>query len=633
MGWADGSWPNRPGDHDGGHQKIVEMLAEGRVVELRRRINTTDREEDLFAAIAVVDASARLLEAGLADIQRLQRRAAREAPEDDLYRWWLDVILAERVFVTCDVEAIAHAMRTLTEIPTGAFLPVEVLFVRARLRRLASMSYLLDPSPESFAGHRDLRDGAVADFLRCGFNDEAAMTRGLSAGLLALITSNNIRENLHCIAEARAALGTTKGSIWGPALDFLSAAVSLLAGDIAGAIAGLDRLTDPSNTADYYDAWVRLCRAIIQFLATQGDAATLAQVDTAIDGLRDTHARLAQAFQMHLAAGLADLGRPEATLYAIAALDMPPLSKVDAIERQVLQIRIDALAGTVPSAPDLKALLLSLDHLGHVRQAGALALRVSHDCARLGSMSDADALHTWGLERLPGPQDRTLWEHGWARPLAEADIGAAPRLPEMAEMSAASVVTAVSSDQPSSPSPPVVVHVLAPVLTVEVGFEKVAVRETVAKLLLLLVAKHPSPVHIEVAGEMLWPGAPLETVRRRLNTTMHCLRRTLGANADAVRRSGDTIKLGSAPLEVDLFRYRADLRDPRRRPSAVAGIAGVLCHVQFPYDRTLLDARNCLIGEWMDHASTMLESGHLRLADLDAPLSAMGLQRQDLGLA
>ena len=175
----------------------------------------------------------------------------------------------------------------------------------------------------------------------------------------------------------------------------------------------------------------------------------------------------------------------------------------------------------------------------------------------------------------------------------------------------------------------VTVRALRPVLEVERDGHPVAVRATVAKLLLVLVTAHPRPLHAEEVADVLWPGEPLEAVRGRLDSLVHRLRRALGDDAAAfVSRADGRLALApdAAPVEVDPFRLRSALATRGGTdPALLAQVDGNLCEAQFPYDEALVDARHRLAGEWLAAARRAGASG-ARLDTLRPAARALGVE-------
>jgi DNA-binding SARP family transcriptional activator len=129
---------------------------------------------------------------------------------------------------------------------------------------------------------------------------------------------------------------------------------------------------------------------------------------------------------------------------------------------------------------------------------------------------------------------------------------------------------------------------MAPVLEVARAGTAIALRSMPAKLLLALLVAHPEPLHVEHAVDLLWPDAPPEVGRPRLNTVVHRLRTALRLDAGTLRRVGDVLLLDPAGWDVDLFRFRAAPGE------VIEQVSGNLCHVQFPYDELLVAQRHVL---------------------------------------
>jgi len=568
---------------------LLRALAAGHLDEAVALAAELSGDDPLLADVAAADAAARAGRIRLPELQELQRRA-RSQPDRPLLRWWTVAILGERAFLDADLGAIPLAVAALDEMPDDRFAEFPVLYVRGRLRRIASAVYLLAPSPEHIAAHRAMRDEAVADFLRCGFRAEVAITRGLSAALQAIATWEHVLENLDLIRDARALLGDDDQSVWVPLLDFLRALVAFSAGDLADAEIALDELDRYRERHAIFTCYIRFGRALCRLGSERVDLdAAVVEMAAAIADLRRVHPHLLPLTQMQAANVLADLGAREAARQiGLAALDWPPTNAVIALVGEVLRIRLDVLDGHVRPVDDGLSRLRRLEALGHRRQAGTIALRMSHDHVRVGAGPEAEELRAWGLERIPPVSRRSHWERRWARPLDGSE-------PDPAAVDPA-------GNRPVDP--PVAhryrVHVLAPVLEVEIDGSPVRLRTMAAKLLLALLVAAPSPLHVEQAADVLWPDAPFgHPGRSRLNTVVHRLRTALGLAPHGLRRVGDVLVLDVEGWDVDLFRFRRDLTDDdvERQQLALHLLRGNLCDVQFPYDDHFGEHRRAVAAE------------------------------------
>ncbi len=551
----------------------------------------------LVADVVAADAAARMAEIACTELRDLDARVAHEAPDDPLLRWWVVAILGERAFLDADLGAIPLAVQALAEMPTDAFAPTPIMYVRARLRRLAAALYLADPSPENVARHRELRDQAVADFLRCDFTAEAAITRGLAAAIRAILTWDDMLENLAVVQDERRALEDLEGSIWVPLLDQLAVLVAVNVGDLDAATEATAALEHHRGEHRVFNAFAAFGRALVEVAASEGDDEAVGNLTGALDWLKRTHPQFLAQTQIQAANVCADFGVAAAREFGRAGLDWPPLSPALALRGQLLEIRLDLLDGSRPPVADGLDLLGRLAGMGPARQAGAIALRIARDYDRAGSPADAAELRRWAEARLPDPTRRTAWETRWAspamptRPLPVAAPGHDDREDQ-------ATLPTGSPARRATDRVPVSVRVLAPTLEVELAGTPIELRDKPAKLLLTLLLAHPAPVHVERAADVLWPDADVASGRRRLNTVVYRLRQTLELDVRALQRSGDVLILDPAAWDVDIVHFHADIRaGGDRSVAALRLVRGNLCHVQFPYDEHFLDERRAVAAE------------------------------------
>ncbi len=616
--------------------QAMTLLASGRSAELRALLATQgaaqDDGDDLLAAVIDADLGVRNFEVGLAQLDGLVRRVEREGSDRPHLRWWVQAMLAERFLYESDVEAVVVAATMLPDLPTGPIQRLEVLYARGRLRRISSLLYLLSPSPENNLLHRRMRDDAINDFLRCGFGDEAAVTRALSAAVEAIDSEGDLRDNLARMTEARGEILARRSSpFWVASIDYGIAMLALLIGDLATVHRSLDAMELTLQQADTADAEagssyrgmlhanVDFLRAFTTMIGTRGSDASIEAVERAIEPFRTINARVVQQQRNQAAHALCDLGHPAARRFAMLTLDLPPIDSADAVNLELLRIRMDALAGTVPQANDVKRLLQQVETLGHRRRAGGMALRMAHDLKRLESYADAWALHTWGLERVPAALSRTLWEAGAARP-----VDGPPPPPAKIRTG---THRAAQTEAPPVPAAPIEIWVLTPQLDLRTATGVSVVSDTAAKLLLALLWAHPNPVHVEQAGEMLWPDSTLEVTRGRLNTVVYRLRTALGSTDHGLRRSRDLLGFDATGCDVDLLTYRHAWRSgaDADRVAALLAPTGNLCQVQFPYDEFLIDARHAFVADWTRQAADLVRQGAVTPEQLQPVLAVLDL--------
>ena len=167
---------------------------------------------------------------------------------------------------------------------------------------------------------------------------------------------------------------------------------------------------------------------------------------------------------------------------------------------------------------------------------------------------------------------------------------------------------------------PVVVHVLAPELTITVGDESLpSPRGYPAKLLALLVAAN-GVLTLDAAIEGLWPEADPEIGRNRLHGVLLRLRRMLGLPARGpITCTDGLVRLERSPLvEIDSWEFEraATAADtvPQRRMDAVAMYEGDVLSSQFAYDDPIAGYRRALRRTFVRLATTVLEDPPLRAA-------------------
>jgi DNA-binding SARP family transcriptional activator len=176
-----------------------------------------------------------------------------------------------------------------------------------------------------------------------------------------------------------------------------------------------------------------------------------------------------------------------------------------------------------------------------------------------------------------------------------------------------------------------VIALLGPSLIVEVDGQRRPLDDRPGKLLLALALSHPTPVHVEQAADLLWPGLPFDRAPRRLNTVVHRLRRSLAPEGQVVVRDGDVLRLDGDHVTIDLVAYRAALTGaPTVQQAALAAVRGELCGVQFPYDEWFVRARQRFVAEWIAHARRLTARRQAGLADLGAALAALDLGPEDI---
>ena len=567
---------------------VLHLLSEGRIDEVLARLDRwpAGGGRELFVELARADARFRTLRLEVRELQRLQQRVDQRDPRDVGLHLWVHALICERLLIDGDPTGVLIARTLLDELPTDPLPPVLVTYAGARIKRLVADGWLFAPTPEALIAHRELAEEVACDLIRCGFREEAAVTRGVSAGMQAMMWSEQIDENLEVLIDARRALRVDDGSHWPAMLDMFLMTTALFAGDLDTVHDALARLDRPAVHYPYVRIIAGLVRSLLDLVESGASDEAFAEIDRALAPVIADHPRWAHAWQGQIANALADLGDPRAARYERAAAVSPMNSAAQKTERELLRLRIAALEGDPPSVTDVKQLVEEMAATGRRRQAARLAMRLARDLARAGAASDAKVLHSWGLDHLPHAGRRTIWEQLLSEPLPDDGWGDGP--------------AAGAADAG------VRVEVLAPVLAVEIDGRPVALTDAQAKLLLALTVAHPTPVHVEQVADLLWPDATVAAARPRLSTLLHRLRRALPDGPAVVVRTGDLLSLPADDLDIDLLRLRDVLAgDGTDRLRALAAVRGNLCATQFPYDDPFIDARHRFAAEWVRHARAL----------------------------
>jgi hypothetical protein len=592
-------------DGEGWKIQAIELLGSGQTLAARDLV-AGHLNDDVFAVCVTVDGAVRRHEAGLSDIAQAARAVAAAGATDLRLDWWLRAMVADRLLLDGDFDGMAAVAPVLAEMPTALLADTLTLWIRGRLRRSLGLALLVSPAavdrlrPWLSDDHRDHWAAATDDLRRAGFGPEVAVTRALFTGLAALLRWEDPCGNLRHVIEARAEVAGADAD-WMAWIDFLAGLIALMVGDAERAreiSAHLQAVLPPSSRYTPIGPYFAAMASLVE----DGTADTapadrveepLAVIEDAIEGVRGLSPRLVPVLQLHTAHVLGDRGHPAAARFGVVALDAPSSTPVDDIGHDLLAVRVDAARGRLAPAPAVLDLLQRLVDHGYGQEAAGKALRVAQDYRRLGAAADAEVLRAWGLARLDTDHERAQWDARWSAPEPPAGW---TRPPASAGLS---------------------LHVLVPVLELYRDGAAVPVRPAVARLILVLVLAHPGPVHVEQAADKLWPDLTLDVARGRLNTTVHRLRRLFPDDEPVVCRRGDVIELTPDTVDVDLFRYRAAVRGgPDDQAAAVLGVRGSLCHVQFPYDEGLLQARNELAAEWLALARSLLDRGAIEPGDL-----------------
>ena len=123
---------------------VLTLLASGRLRDVRRR--AAAGPPGLVADVAAADSRARSLAADLPELQSLLERVMVVDGPAGRLRFWADAMVAERLLLDADPDALAIAEQSLAvldalSLPTLP--PLALRYARARLRRVRSAGWLL----------------------------------------------------------------------------------------------------------------------------------------------------------------------------------------------------------------------------------------------------------------------------------------------------------------------------------------------------------------------------------------------------------------------------------------------------------------------------------------------------------
>lgn len=574
---------------------------------LQRAVETT-QADPLFVALALADARARMLALEFWETDDLRPRIEASDRREE-FALWLDVIIAERAFLDVDHAAADLSADVLSRLPSGAFLPPLLLFLRGRLARQLAFGRLMNPTREGGEEVSRLEQEAIADFLRCGYVIEASVTAALIAASRAQLNGEDPLGAQRVLEAALTQFEHVEPSIWQPILQQFRCASALQNADLLGYQDALAQIRQAPLPHPVASNWADFFEALFSVVAGGAQPEHLDQIDRTIKEAGQLSPRYPAMFCGFVGHALADIGHADAGRYAGTLFGAPLAHHLNVREIELLQLRAGAVGGRRPDPEVILEHLRAFEEHGRRRHAAAFALRIAGDYDRLGDPETAVALRTWGEERLPPPAERTMIEQVW--------LAAGPtRNPLQRQLREVEV--------PVAAEPTIEIRVLEPALVLKVGGESVAPRPSGAALLVALTAAHPRPLHVEEAVDMLWPDAPLDVSRGRLSTVVYRLRSLLG-NA-VIQRDGDLLRLDADRCDVDLFEFRRRLQGaPDERAAALREIRGTLCDAQLPYVDRLARERDALRSLWCAAAEAAQRNQLVTLEDLEPARVALGV--------
>jgi hypothetical protein len=588
----------RPAEIDvpaGPEAQVLSLLASGRVADALTLLDGAD-VPPAFAVLARADARVRTWSVPSHELHGLVATLARRPGTDPALRWWASALVAERLALELDPGAVTAADRALAAIPTDDLLPITALAARARLRRAAATRLLFHPAPGAAEASRADQCAAVTDFLRCGHVGEALVTEAVEAagriGFFGVVE----RDRIEHILDIRSLLDDP-ASLWPALVDHLLCILGALVDEPDVAAGARDRLaTGPDHSADL-GPWPALAE-MAGLLSGELDDEGLAAFDGAARRFDRRFVRHLWGMMLIAAHRLADGGHPEALRRARSALNLATLGMTERGDLDLHRHRFAIAGGTAPPVGEMVEDIRRLSDHGRPDSADRFASLLADELTARAAPEDAAALRAWNragpVPVAPVPE-----------PVPDPD-------PDPAAVAA------------------VRIGVLSPTLEVTAGGRPVRLGQAAA-LLIVHLAVAGGTLHVEQVGDLLWPEAPIPVVRQRLNSLLHRIRRQHPAVSALVGRTDDVVLLDRSRSDVDLWALDGPGTEPEALPALLASVRGNLCHVQFPYDERLVDARHQLAARWARRAGEVLAQDPGARPRLVAAATALELDAGTLG--
>jgi hypothetical protein len=587
--------------------RVLSLLAGGRLRDALTLVDGGGFPAG-FAALARADARVRSYAIHSSELQGLCTAMARVPEQDPALQWWASALLAEGLGIELDPAAVDVADQALAAIPTDDLLPLTALAARGRLRRVAAARALFCPAPGAVEASRRARVGAVADFVRCGQVDEALLTGVIEAAARIGYLHTHQADLLDRMLDIRRLLDAP-GSLWIPLVDHVICVVAAVVGDHAVGRRARERLAAvPDDVTALLGPWPAMA-LLAGHLAGDLDDDALAAIDAALRRLDRRFIRYLWAMMLVVADRMVDAGHPDGARRGRFALDAGGLGEDDAADRALLRLRFSIAAGSIPPVDEVVERLRRLSAEGRPASAAHLARVLADGLASRSAHTQATVVRTWD-QRTPVSS---------RAPVRDTPAVADPD-PEPVNRPGHPGARAL----PGSGGSGVHLGVLCPVLEVTAQGREVRLGQAAALLLVHLVVAD-GPLHIEQVGDLLWPDASLPVIRQRLNSLLHRLRRQHPAVGRLVGRTGDVVLLDRSRCGVDLDRFDAPAPGPAATVDALCAIRGNLCHVQFPYDERLIEARHRVAARWTHRAAEAVVLDASAGRRLTAAALALGL--------
>jgi len=210
----------------------------------------------------------------------------------------------------------------------------------------------------------------------------------------------------------------------------------------------------------------------------------------------------------------------------------------------------------------------------------------------------ADRFMAWGLERLPDPSERTVWEQRYV----------------------AGPVSPTTTRRGS-------LRVLVPDVVVGRGEREILLGDMQARLMAVLAAAR-RPVTTDWIVTALWPEADLDAGRNRLAALIHRIRQRLELLPDELlRRTRHGLELDGHGWSIDVWNFwDLSLGTPEDQERALDLYQADLAGRQLAYDDLLEEQREVLRNRWVDVVRSLVERGRLTAQEAQDRAHRVGTQ-------
>ncbi|MCC6225474.1 MAG: hypothetical protein IT195_03595 [Microthrixaceae bacterium] len=586
----------RDGDLTEFGRRVCELVGAGRMAGLAEAIDAlpTSSPAPLAMRMLRADLATRDQSIELHELIALENEA--RSANDPVMSLWGTAVMAEWGLWRGDFATFASVFGATPDVPAND--PLGAL-AEGRRRRIATLvAMVTDPTaPATIAAAADVR----TRFEITGVAEELAITDCVLGYARLSISDDLTPEPLEEIRRGTARLEELGADRLPIGLAFLSWS-TYMRGEFVECADALDQFEEV--TAD---------GAVMPPVVAEGVAILHALSRLILDGVTDQvldllrwhldllrHSTVPTWFVGPVASDLIDHGQVElASQLHDAAASVPNVVRAAHQSIREVNARIRILRDRDPTAvDDLWGLYGDWESSGRLRRAAASAVRCSWSCRLSGMEGHADRLMAWGLERLPDPAERTVWEWRYV----------------------AGPVSPTTTRRGS-------LRVLVPDVVVGRGEREILLGDMQARLMAVLAAAR-RPVTTDWIVTALWPEADLDAGRNRLAALIHRIRQRLELLPDELlRRTRHGLELDGHGWSIDVWNFwDLSLGTPEDQERALDLYQADLAGRQLAYDDLLEEQREVLRNRWVDVVRLLVERGRMTAQEAQDRAHRVGTQ-------